>query len=161
MSDTDSMTVPEFWACIDAAWSPIPGAASARAAFLHADRSIRNEALKTLDRLFGQAFQNLIRDLCKRSERQLFFFWNIHWLGALQDISLNCCIYDNEAGEVTDDMRLRSFVVLVGEAAAIAFGLRRQDYINYKPKSMHMEGLLCIDEVVQQAQLELEASKDT
>lgn len=152
MSAPKSITLPDFWASIDAAWSAVPGSAEARAGFISSDRAIRDKGANDVNRLFGQAFKTLVDNLSKFNSQQLAE-WAMHWDIVYMECSMYGGDFDDETEEGCDSMLLCAFVVLVGEAAVNAFSARSQDYLRYKISAAHQNDVMCIPAVVQEAKM--------
>lgn len=148
----NTITLPDFWASIEAAWSAVPGSADARAGFISSDRAIRDKTVKDVDRLFGQAFKSLVDNLSKYGSQQLSE-WAMHWDTVYMECSMYGGDFDDEIEEGCDSMLLCAFVVLVGEAAVDAFSARSQDYLHYKISAAHQNDVMCVPAVVQEAKM--------
>lgn len=142
MPRSNTITRPLFWASIDAAWSSVPGSADARAAFQSTTRSVRKQAVKDLDGMFGQFYKKLIRDLAQYDSSQLSA-WGEHWDTVFEECWNSGGDRDDEeydeGGEV---MYLCSFVVGIGRAAYDAFCDRSKKYLRYSPSAVYEHDMM-------------------
>lgn len=137
MSLQDTIDRGRFWDSINEAWASVVGLAGARTAVLSTDPIVRDKAAQDLDRLFGQAFEELVANLALLGIGQLAM-WGVYWDAAFTE----CwgAIDDSEKARHSEDNRLRffcTFIVMAGRTAVEAFCERPHDYLGYSPAAVY------------------------